>query len=188
MHTPAYPQGSLAMYRPESDMPAPEGEVSSIDLDDVWGSEKEKREIALLEAHLLKDTIARTIELALAAIESDTESTCSGENKKEALRINIEDELRQSYLDYAMSVIVGRTLPCSKAIRNIQTLSKRAMALFPHLAHRLSAALAIHRLTSAEKACSVLILKFRKSAESALFRQPLFAYGPELSDFRHRHR
>ena len=25
--------------------------------------------------------------------------------------INIEDELRQSYLDYAMSVIVGRALP-----------------------------------------------------------------------------
>jgi len=25
--------------------------------------------------------------------------------------VNIEDELRQSYLDYAMSVIVGRALP-----------------------------------------------------------------------------
>ncbi|HJP52214.1 MAG TPA: DNA gyrase subunit A, partial [Pseudomonadales bacterium] len=25
--------------------------------------------------------------------------------------INIEDELKQSYLDYAMSVIVGRALP-----------------------------------------------------------------------------
>ncbi len=30
---------------------------------------------------------------------------------KEILRINIEDEMRQSYLDYAMSVIVGRALP-----------------------------------------------------------------------------
>ena len=30
---------------------------------------------------------------------------------KEVLRVNIEDEVRQSYLDYAMSVIVGRALP-----------------------------------------------------------------------------
>ena len=30
---------------------------------------------------------------------------------KESSSINIEKELRQSYLDYAMSVIVGRALP-----------------------------------------------------------------------------
>jgi len=30
---------------------------------------------------------------------------------KQILPINIEDEMRQSYLDYAMSVIVGRALP-----------------------------------------------------------------------------
>ncbi|MFP8965142.1 DNA gyrase subunit A [Pokkaliibacter sp. CJK22405] len=30
---------------------------------------------------------------------------------KEILHVNIEDELKQSYLDYAMSVIVGRALP-----------------------------------------------------------------------------
>jgi len=34
-----------------------------------------------------------------------------GELAKEILTVNIEDELRQSYLDYAMSVIVGRALP-----------------------------------------------------------------------------
>lgn len=34
-----------------------------------------------------------------------------GEQAKEILPINIEDELKQSYLDYAMSVIVGRALP-----------------------------------------------------------------------------
>lgn len=34
-----------------------------------------------------------------------------GELGKEVLPINIEDELQQSYLDYAMSVIVGRALP-----------------------------------------------------------------------------
>lgn len=34
-----------------------------------------------------------------------------GELAKEILHINIEEELKQSYLDYAMSVIVGRALP-----------------------------------------------------------------------------
>src|SRR5690625_3658961 len=34
-----------------------------------------------------------------------------GELAKEVVAINIEDELKQSYLDYAMSVIVGRALP-----------------------------------------------------------------------------
>ena len=34
-----------------------------------------------------------------------------GELAKEILNVNIEEELKQSYLDYAMSVIVGRALP-----------------------------------------------------------------------------
>jgi DNA gyrase subunit A len=33
------------------------------------------------------------------------------EPTSEVIRVNIEDEMRQSYLDYAMSVIVGRALP-----------------------------------------------------------------------------
>ena len=33
------------------------------------------------------------------------------ELNKEVIPVNIEDELKQSYLDYAMSVIVGRALP-----------------------------------------------------------------------------
>ena len=31
--------------------------------------------------------------------------------QKRIININIEDEMRQSYLDYAMSVIIGRALP-----------------------------------------------------------------------------
>ncbi|MBS7405714.1 MAG: hypothetical protein KIG22_07280, partial [Oxalobacter sp.] len=30
---------------------------------------------------------------------------------KETIAISLEDEMRKSYLDYAMSVIVGRALP-----------------------------------------------------------------------------
>ena len=33
------------------------------------------------------------------------------EMAREILPVNIEDELKQSYMDYAMSVIVGRALP-----------------------------------------------------------------------------
>jgi DNA gyrase subunit A len=38
-------------------------------------------------------------------------SEIGSEDNKDILPVNIEDELRQSYLDYAMSVIVGRALP-----------------------------------------------------------------------------
>lgn len=174
------------MHRPEPDMPAKEGEISNITPADAWGDEKKAREIALLEAHLSEERITRIIEKAFVSVEGAADSTPVGEIAKESVHTSIEEALRQSYLDYAMSVIVGRALPCGKAIRNIQTLSRRAMALFPHLAHGLSAALAIHRLTCADKACSALLLKLRKSAESAILRLPLFAYGPELSEFRHR--
>ena len=34
-----------------------------------------------------------------------------GDIAKEVVPVNIETELKQSYLDYAMSVIVGRALP-----------------------------------------------------------------------------
>ena len=33
------------------------------------------------------------------------------ETAKEIIPVNLEDEMRRSYLDYAMSVIVGRALP-----------------------------------------------------------------------------
>jgi len=35
----------------------------------------------------------------------------AGEGDKNLIPINIEDEMRRSYLDYAMSVIIGRALP-----------------------------------------------------------------------------
>ena len=34
-----------------------------------------------------------------------------GDGKQNLIPINIEDEMRRSYLDYAMSVIIGRALP-----------------------------------------------------------------------------
>ena len=34
-----------------------------------------------------------------------------GDGNKNIININIEDEMRRSYLDYSMSVIIGRALP-----------------------------------------------------------------------------
>ena len=42
---------------------------------------------------------------------SDSTVTGGGGRGREILSVNIEDELKRSYLDYAMSVIVGRALP-----------------------------------------------------------------------------
>ena len=42
---------------------------------------------------------------------SDTKETSSGGNSPNTQLVNIEDEMRGAYLDYAMSVIVGRALP-----------------------------------------------------------------------------
>ena len=45
--------------------------------------------------------------------DTGSESTAigGGGRGREILSVNIEDELKRSYLDYAMSVIVGRALP-----------------------------------------------------------------------------
>jgi len=40
-----------------------------------------------------------------------TQMPLGGEGKQNLININIEDEMRRSYLDYAMSVIIGRALP-----------------------------------------------------------------------------
>jgi hypothetical protein len=146
-----------------------------------WGEKGVAREIALLEAHVRQDKIARIIDEALAATERVKNSVGLKGPSKEAL-VNIEDELRESYLDYAMSVIVGRALSNFNAIDVIRTLSRKGMSLFSRFAHGLSAAIAIHRLQR-----ELLTFKsLRKVAEIACNRAPLFAYGPELSEFRHR--
>ena len=43
------------------------------------------------------------------------------EMAREILPVNIEDELKQSYMDYAMSVIVGRAYPTSVMVSNRST-------------------------------------------------------------------
>ena len=47
----------------------------------------------------------------MSDVGPDSAAGSGGTRGREILPVNIEDELKQSYLDYAMSVIVGRALP-----------------------------------------------------------------------------
>ena len=47
----------------------------------------------------------------MSDVGADSAAGSGGSRGREILPVNIEDELKQSYLDYAMSVIVGRALP-----------------------------------------------------------------------------
>ncbi len=146
-----------------------------------WGEKEVAREIALLEAHVHEDRISRLIDEAHVAVEANNPVGLKG-LRYEILPVNIEDELKQSYLDYAMSVIVGRALPDGKAVKTLRELSRRGISLFTSFTHRLSAAIAINRLQKA----ALTFMSLSKAAEIACNRIPLFAYGPELSEFRHR--
>jgi len=44
-------------------------------------------------------------------VDRSSQMPLGGEGKQNLIPINIEDEMRRSYLDYAMSVIIGRALP-----------------------------------------------------------------------------
>lgn len=146
-----------------------------------WGEKEVAREIALLEVHVHEDRISRLIYEAYVAVEANNPVGLKGLHY-EILPVNIEDELKQSYLDYAMSVIVGRALPDGKAVKILRELSRRGISLFASFAHRLSAAIAIDRLQKA----ALTFMSLSKTAEIACNRIPLFAYGPELCEFRHR--
>lgn len=146
-----------------------------------WDEKEIAREIALLEAHVHEERISRLIDEAHVAVEANNPVGLE-DLRYEILPVNIEDELKQSYLDYAMSVIVGRALPDSKAVKTLRELSRRGISLFRSYAHSVSAAIAISRLQIA----ALTFMSLSKTAEIACNRIPLFAYGPELSEFRHR--
>ena len=69
--------------------------------------------------------------------------TPGGDGNKNLVPINIEEEMRRSYLDYAMSVIVGRALPDIrdglKPVHRRILYSMEQMGLAPNKATRKSA-------------------------------------------------
>lgn len=148
--------------------------------DVAWGEKEQARQIALLEAHLLEEKIHFIIDRA-QLIRADDRSS------KQRDRC-IATELYQSYLDYAIAIITGETVPYRSAIKTLQGLSRKAAKYFPNLTHRFSAALALHCLKTAQNLFNTLFLKLLVAADTAVKSLPLFLYGPELSEFRHRHR
>lgn len=176
------------MNRPEPIMIISKEDASSVAQAESWGEKEVSREIALLEASVHQDNITRTVE----ALEALDRAETTGELARNILPVNIEDELKQSYLDYAMSVIVGRVYSPHEAVGYIRGLSQREMRLHSRRSHLfalcngLTAALAIRLLEKAARSTANLLLKLKKASDSACFRMPLFAYGPELSKFRHR--
>jgi hypothetical protein len=168
------------MNRPKPNTTAIEESVNASPAES-WGEKEVAREIALLEAHVHEDRISRLIDEAHVAVEANNPVGLKGLSY-EILPVNIEDELKQSYLDYAISVIVGRALPDGKAVKTLRELSRRGISLFTSFTHRLSAAIAINRLQEA----ALTFMSLSKAAEIACNRIPLFAYGPELSEFRHK--
>jgi len=190
--------------RPETDTPALEGDADSVYSAASWGEKEEARQVALLDAVVRLDNIHNVIDKMTASEESGEPIECS--EAPRTLPLNIEDELRQSYLDYAMSVIVGKALDPEKAAGKLRVISRKVLSwtecgliggcdLSRHTPslreiqkQALTAALAIIRLKQAAKngRISSLLLKLINSAKAAHCRLPLFAYGPELSEYRHR--
>jgi DNA gyrase subunit A len=68
-----------------------------------------------------------------------------GGDNRNLIPINIEDEMKRSYLDYAMSVIVGRALPDIrdglKPVHRRILFSMQQMGLFPNRANKKCAAI-----------------------------------------------
>ena len=58
---------------------------------------------------------------------------------KETLPVSLEEEMRRSYLDYAMSVIVGRALPDVRD--GLKPVHRRALFAMHELPQRLEPAL-----------------------------------------------
>lgn len=170
------------MNRPEPIVTAIEENTTSVAPAVSWGEKEVAREIALLEAHVRQDKITNAVDRALAVLESLDGLGEAQRLSNDIISDCIEETLREGYLDYAESVIRRGQLCGHEAIDVIRTLSRRVMASFPHLTSGLSAALAIFRIERKTLSFASLI----KAAKTACSRVPLFAYGPELSEFRHR--
>lgn len=174
------------MERPEPNVMTSEEDMSNVAPAVSWGEKELAREIALLEASICEGDLSRSID-ELASLVGSPPAV------GDVTVIRTEEDLRKGYSKYVKTVINGQALALSKAIAAIQEFTRRISEVFSHLEcysssskNELTAALAIRRLQISSNATSKLLLRLQKSANSALFRVPLFAYGPELSEFRHR--
>ncbi|WP_165677605.1 hypothetical protein [Metapseudomonas otitidis] len=142
-----------------------------------WGKKEVTREIALLEAHIYQDKIARLTQEALESSENDQGS----EAAKIASR-GICKELLEAYDDLSLFVVDSRAIQFTDAITAILDSLRSLGSTFLGSIFHLGPAEAIKRLTIEIRR----LVSFGEISEAAANRAPLFAYGPELSEFRHR--
>ncbi len=160
-----------------------------------WADFDLEREIQLLELAVHRDKVDARIDALLAQKErldrikfegADTFSL--SENEQRELQCNIEEDLRQSFLDYALSVVLERALPDIRDhLRGSCERLRSRYGLGFYLAGIYTLGLAaICRLVASAESCAVAALRLKKIAATACDRTPLFSYGPELCWFRHR--
>lgn len=144
-----------------------------------WGKKEVTREIALLEAHIYQDKIARLTQEALESSEND-----QGSYSTKIKSRGICKELLETYSDLSIFVIQSRVARITSAISSILRSLRALNRTFSGSTLHLRSAELIKRLTIEIRR----LVSFGEISEAASNRAPLFAYGPELSDFRHRFR
>lgn len=142
-----------------------------------WGKKEVTREIALLEAHIYQDKIARLTQEALESSENDQ----GGYSTKITSR-GICKELLETYNELSIFVIQSRVARFTSAIGSIVSSLRELHRTFSGSKLRLGPAEAIKRLIVEVRR----LVSFGEISQAASNRAPLFAYGPELSEFRHR--
>lgn len=161
------------MNLPETEISAERSSPGVVQADEGWGDLERRRQIALLEAHLLQERLNHTLD----AIEEEHRSGSGAE------------ESTQRWINLAVQSIINDVLEDVGIKANaLRDFSARARVYAHRLRHHLGSALVIRQLQIIKRVCSALLIRLRKAAESALYSLPLFAYGPELSEFRHRYR
>lgn len=163
-----------------------------------WERFELDREIALLEGVVARDRVdavtdtllAERARLDLYESEEDQKAFAAAAEQRVVV-YDIEEELRNSYLQYAMSVIVERALPdVREDLTQLRGACERLKAsygasFYLGAIHRVGATV-LRKLVAVLEACAAEALKLKAIATIAFLRVPLFSYGPELSWFRHR--
>ncbi len=167
-----------------------------------WGQKELSREIELLEAVVRRDQVHEIIASAVSAIEESC--TSGGKSNSKTSRDNPYNSsairvlkgldpvrLRRSVDRHVGELILNSILSLHEEIEYFRGVSNQLRAAYggylPYaLAQRLGIATGLLRLVAELRAASARQLKLEAIALAAVFRVPLFSYGPELSWFRHR--
>ncbi|MDG9928775.1 MULTISPECIES: hypothetical protein [unclassified Pseudomonas] len=155
-------------------------------LDGAWGVRQLRREIALLEAHIQEERVSDALRRAqslLYVLDTKRDDAGRALPSPSTAVDNLADRVVG---EFVLSIIQrGGERSLDEAIQRFQEWSLNARGI-PSWKRRI--AQAIRQIVVARKLCALLVIRLISMSETATTRLPLFAYGPELSEFRHRHR